>query len=72
MRMNGSRMVAQAMVEEGVKVFFGIPGGAILPLYHVLPEFPIRNVLVRHEQGGAHMADGYARASGEVGVHPKI
>ncbi len=68
MRMNGARMVAQAMVEEGVEVVFGIPGGAILPLYDVLPEFPIRNVLVRHEQGGAHMADGYARASGKVGV----
>lgn len=68
MRMNGARMVAQSMVEEGVKVFFGIPGGAILPLYDVLPEFPMRNILVRHEQGGAHMADGYARASGDVGV----
>src|SRR5579884_4543149 len=68
MRMNGARMVAQAMVEEGVEVVFGIPGGAILPLYDVLPEFPIRNVLVRHEQGGGHAADGYARASGRVGV----
>ena len=68
MRMKGARMVAQAMVEEGVEVMFGMPGGASLPLYDVLPDYPIRNILIRHEQGGAHMADGYARASGKVGV----
>ena len=47
---------------------FGYPGGAILPAYDALRKFPIRHVLVRHEQGAAHMADGYARASGKVGV----
>ncbi len=56
-------------MEEGVKVIYGIPGGAITPFYDVLPEFPsVHHVLVRHEQGGAHMADGYARASQDVGV----
>jgi acetolactate synthase-1/2/3 large subunit len=53
---------------EGVSVVFGYPGGAILPAYDALRKFPIRHVLVRHEQGAAHMADGYARASGRVGV----
>jgi acetolactate synthase-1/2/3 large subunit len=53
---------------EGVDVVFGYPGGAILPAYDALRKFPIRHVLVRHEQGAAHMADGYARASGRVGV----
>jgi acetolactate synthase-1/2/3 large subunit len=68
MRMNGSRMVCQALVEEGVKDVFGLPGGAIMPLYDVLPEFPLRHILVRHEQGAAHMADGYGRATNNVGV----
>ncbi len=53
---------------EGVREVFGYPGGAILPIYDALRKFPIRHVLVRHEQGAAHMADGYARASGRVGV----
>ncbi len=47
---------------------FGYPGGAILPVYDALRKFPIHHILVRHEQGAAHMADGYARASGKVGV----
>ncbi len=68
MKMNGARIVAQCLVEEGVKVLFGIPGGTITPFYDVLPEFPLHHVLVRHEQGAAHMADGYARASRGVGV----
>src|SRR5687767_7881295 len=68
MRMSGARMIAQSLVEEGVQVIFGIPGGANLPLYDVLPDFPFRHVLARHEQGAAHMADGYARALGDVGV----
>jgi acetolactate synthase-1/2/3 large subunit len=55
-------------VGEGVTDVFGYPGGAILPAYDALRKFPIRHVLVRHEQGAAHMADGYARASGKVGV----
>src|SRR5579884_4189544 len=68
MRMNGSRMVCEALVAEGVKDIFGLPGGAIMPLYDVLPQYPIRHILVRHEQGAAHMADGYGRATNNVGV----
>src|SRR4029079_11846767 len=56
------------LVEQGVDTVFGYPGGAILPAYDALLDHPIRHVLVRHEQGAAHMADGYARASGRVGV----
>lgn len=54
-------------MREGVEVIFGIPGGAVLPLFDVLFEFPIRLILTRHEQGAVHAADGYARASGKVG-----
>ncbi|MEW6034471.1 MAG: biosynthetic-type acetolactate synthase large subunit [Chloroflexota bacterium] len=69
MKMSGARILCNALVCEGVEVIFGFPGGAVLPLYDVLPEFPqIRHILVRHEQGAAHAADGYARASGKVGV----
>ena len=55
-------------MREGVSVCFGYPGGAIMPAYDAMPEFPIHHVLTRHEQGASHMADGYARASGDVGV----
>lgn len=68
MKINGSRMVCESLVAEGVRVVFGLPGGAIMPLYDVLPSYPFKHVLVRHEQGAAHMADGYGRASGDVGV----
>lgn len=62
-------MLCSSLVKEGVEVIFGFPGGSVLPLYDVLPEFPrLRHILVRHEQGAAHMADGYARATGKVGV----
>src|SRR4029450_11521228 len=54
-------------VREGVTDTFGHPGGAILPAYDAMLEFPIRHILVRHEQGATHMADGYARATGKVG-----
>ena len=54
-------------MREGVEVVFGYPGGAVMPAYDAMLEYPIRHVLVRHEQGAAHMADGYARASGRVG-----
>jgi len=64
----GAELLLDALVKEGVDTVFGIPGGANLPIYQHLPDFPIRHVLVRHEQGAAHMADGYARASGKVGV----
>ena len=65
---SGAEALLAALVREGVDTIFGIPGGANLPIYQYLPQFPIRHVLVRHEQGAAHMADGYARASGRVGV----
>ena len=67
-RLTGSEILWATLVGEGVKDVFGYPGGAILPAYDALRKFPIRHVLVRHEQGAAHMADGYARASGGVGV----
>ncbi len=69
MRLTGGQMVCEALVREGVDLVFGLPGGAILPLYQTLPEYPqIRHVLVRHEQNAGHAADGYARATGKVGV----
>jgi acetolactate synthase-1/2/3 large subunit len=67
-RLTGSEILWATLEGEGVDVVFGYPGGAILPAYDALRKFPIRHVLVRHEQGAAHMADGYARASGRVGV----
>ena len=68
MRRKGSQIIWETLVREGVEVVFGYPGGAILPAYDAMLEYPIRHVLVRHEQGAAHMADGYARATGKVGV----
>ena len=67
-RLTGSEILWATLVGEGVTEVFGYPGGAILPAYDALRKFPIRHILVRHEQGAAHMADGYARASGKVGV----
>ncbi len=67
-RLTGAETIWATMVGEGVRDVFGYPGGAILPAYDALRKFPIRHILVRHEQGAAHMADGYARASGRVGV----
>src|SRR5579862_9297450 len=67
-RLTGSEILWATLAGEGVTEVFGYPGGAILPAYDALRKFPIRHVLVRHEQGAAHMADGYARASGRVGV----
>jgi acetolactate synthase-1/2/3 large subunit len=65
----GADVVCEALIRQGVDVFFGYPGGVVLPLYDVLGDYPeIRHVLVRHEQGGAHAADGYARSTGRVGV----
>jgi len=67
-QLTGAEIVWATLVGEGVTDVFGYPGGAILPVYDALRKFPIHHVLVRHEQGAAHMADGYARASGKVGV----
>ena len=69
MKITGAKILWETLVHEGVEVVFGYPGGANLPIYDAMPDYPqIHHVLVRHEQGGAHMADGYARASGRVGV----
>src|ERR1700686_3035762 len=67
-QLTGSEILWATLTGEGVTTVFGYPGGAILPIYDALRKFPIHHVLVRHEQGAAHMADGYARASGHVGV----
>ncbi len=66
----GAQVMCEALVREGVEVMFGIPGGAIMPFYHAMWEYraTLRHVLCRHEQGAGHAAEGYARASGRVGV----
>jgi acetolactate synthase I/II/III large subunit len=68
MMLTGAHILWESLVREGVTDVFGYPGGAILPVYDAMRSHPIRHVLVRHEQGATHMADGYARASGKVGV----
>ncbi len=69
MKLTGAQIVCESMVKEGVDVVFGILGGSVLPLYDTLPQYPqLHHVLVRHEQGAAHAADGYARVTGKVGV----
>ena len=68
MKKKGAEIVWECLVREGVEVVFGYPGGANMPIYDAMLSYPVHHVLVRHEQGGAHMADGYARASGKVGV----
>ncbi len=68
MKKTGAEIIWECLVREGVKHVFGYPGGAILPTYDAIWKYPIHHVLVRHEQGATHMADGYARASGQVGV----
>ena len=64
----GAQIIWECLVHEGVSTVFGYPGGAILPAYDAMLDYPVRHVLVRHEQGASHMADGFARASGNVGV----
>jgi len=69
MKLTGAEIIWECLLREGVNVVFGYPGGAILPTYDAMTKYPqIHHVLVRHEQGATHMADGYARASGRVGV----
>ena len=69
MKLTGSQLICESLLREGVDVVFGLPGGAILPLYQTLPEYPqLRHILVRHEQGAAHAADGYARVTGKPGI----
>lgn len=68
MKKTGAEILWECMAREGVEVVFGYPGGANMPIYDAMLNYPVHHVLVRHEQGAAHMADGYARASGKVGV----
>jgi len=68
MKRTGAQIVWECLVREGAKYVFGYPGGAILPVYDAMLDYPVHHVLTRHEQGATHMADGYARASGGVGV----
>ena len=68
MQKSGAEILWECLVREGVDTVFGLPGGSIMPVYDVMLNYPIRHGLVKHEQGAAHMADGYARASGKVGV----
>ncbi|KAF0232473.1 MAG: acetolactate synthase I/II/III large [Desulfovibrionaceae bacterium] len=69
MELTGAQILLESLGREGVDVFFGFPGGAVIDIYHQIPNYPnLKHVLVRHEQGAIHMADGYARATGKVGV----
>src|SRR5512144_362540 len=68
MKLKGAEIVWECLQREGVQVVFGYPGGANLPIYDAMQNYSIHHVLVRHEQGAAHAADGYARAGGGVGV----
>ena len=69
MNLTGAQIICESLVKEGVEVIFGFPGGSLLPLYDTFAQYPqLRHILVRHEQGAAHAADGYARATGRVGV----
>jgi len=68
MKLNGGQALIKSLEMEGVEVVFGLPGGAILPVYDPIIDSPIRHILVRHEQGAGHMAEGYAHATGRPGV----
>ncbi len=68
MKLTGAQIFFECLKAEGVEVIFGLPGGVLLDLYDEMPKHDIRHILVRHEQGATHMADGYARATGQVGV----
>src|SRR6267154_522993 len=67
-KLTGAQIVIESLMAEGVDTIFGYPGGAILPTYDALMDSSIKHVLVRHEQGATHMAEGYARVSGRPGV----
>lgn len=68
MKKAGAEILWECVIREGVEIVFGYPGGANMPIYDAMLSYPVHHVLVRHEQGATHMADGYARASGKVGV----
>ena len=68
-QMTGAEMVIQALEDQGVEHIFGYPGGAVLPIYDAMfQQDKVQHILVRHEQGAGHMAEGYARSTGKVGV----
>jgi len=67
-KITGSQAIIKCLQEEGVEILFGYPGGAVIELYDELCKSPLRHILVRHEQGAVHAADGFARATGKVGV----
>ena len=67
--MTGAEMVVQALADQGVEHVFGYPGGAVLPIYdEIIQQERVQHILVRHEQGAGHAAEGYARSTGKVGV----
>ena len=67
--MTGAEMVVEALKDQGVEMVFGYPGGAVLPIYDaIFHQNKLRHILVRHEAGGGHAAEGYAKATGKVGV----
>src|ERR1043165_7797328 len=67
--MPGAQMVVQALIDQGVTDIFGYPGGAVLPIYdEIIQQDRVRHILVRHEQGAGHAAEGYAKSTGRVGV----
>jgi acetolactate synthase-1/2/3 large subunit len=69
MELTGAQILLESLGREGVDVIFGFPGGAVIDIYHQFPQYPnLKHILVRHEQGAIHMADGFARATGKVGV----
>ena len=69
MRLTGSEVVIKTLVDQGVEVVFGYPGGAVLPIYDaIFRQNELRHILVRHEQAAVHAAEGYARSTGRVGV----
>lgn len=67
MELSGAQILLECLKREGVEVLFGFPGGAVIDIYNELPNSSLKHVLVRHEQGAIHAADGFARASGKVG-----
>ncbi|MGL1862556.1 MAG: biosynthetic-type acetolactate synthase large subunit [Pseudodesulfovibrio sp.] len=68
MKLTGAQILLKCLEKEGVDVMFGFPGGAVIDIYDAIPKSPVEHILVRHEQGAIHAADGYARATGQVGV----
>ena len=68
MKITGAQSLIKSLEAQGVEVIFGLPGGAILPVYDPIIDSTIRHILVRHEQGAGHMAEGYAQATGRPGV----